>query len=62
VEGLVATPAWEKRLPDAIKVVDMVGSDIHSLLLRIFIFTVATIVIFFASLLGYKALLPRLTK
>lgn len=62
VEGLVAAPAWEQRLPDAMRVVDMVGNDIHGMLLRIFIFTVATIVIFFASLLGYRALLPRLTK
>ena len=62
VEGLVATPAWEQRLPVAMKVVGTVGSDVHGLLLRIFIFTVATIVVFFASLLGYKALLPRLTK
>lgn len=62
VEGLVAAPAWEQHLPDAMKVVGRVGSDIHDLLLRIFIFTIATIVVFFASLLGYKALLPRLTK
>lgn len=62
VEGLVAAPAWEQRLPDAMNVVARVGNDVHGLLLRIFIFTVATIIVFFASLLGYKALLPRLTK
>jgi hypothetical protein len=62
VEELVSTPAWEKRLPEAMAAVGDVERDIRRTLLLVFIFTTATIVVFFASLLAYKVLLRRLTR
>jgi hypothetical protein len=62
VEELVATPAWEKRLPEAVAAVGDVEGGIRGTLLLVFVFTTGTIVAFFASLLAYKALLRRLTR
>lgn len=62
VEQLMASPAWEQRVPDAIGVADEISADAGALLNRAFLLGVGLIVAFFAVLLAYRLISARVTR
>jgi hypothetical protein len=62
VEQLMASPAWEQRVPDAIAVADEIGADAEALLNRAFLLGVALIGVFFAAMFLYRLASARVTR
>ncbi len=62
VEQLMASPAWEQRVPELVGVADEVSTDVAALLDHGFLLTAALIGIFFTALLVYRLILARLTR
>ena len=60
VDGLMASPHWEERLPQLLQVIDRAEADAEKLTDRSFLQAVALIVIFFLVLLAYRYVSRRL--
>lgn len=62
VEELMASPAWDKRIPQATQAVDEVGDDVDVLLKKVFVFAIAMVAVFFAFMLIYLYALTRFAR
>ncbi|UCE41409.1 MAG: hypothetical protein JSV17_18590 [Candidatus Aminicenantes bacterium] len=62
VDDLMASPAWEQRIPDALKVAEELEKDINKLLNRIFLLAALLIFIFFCLLLAYRFVATRMKR
>jgi hypothetical protein len=61
VEELLASPAWEQRVPDAVGLADEIGADVEGLLNRVFLLAAGLIVVLFAALFLCRLASVRLT-
>ncbi len=62
VEQLMASLAWEQRVPEMVEVTDEISDNVAALLDRVFLLTAALIGIFFAALLAYRLISARLPR
>jgi hypothetical protein len=62
VDDLMASSAWEQRIPEVLKIVEEIDQDFSKLLNRVFLLAALLIILFFSLMLAYRFAATRMKR